>query len=662
MSLQAVPAIEQSEKRTSFHSRDGKRGSAEPCGATNLTHTAKTGHRLAQFGEPSPEKSSSLDCYTFVATPCYHVIVPPTSPQLLCLLLTSLSALGIATSIRGQEALTAASVTEPGRDLDRALDIILGSPRRGLVPERSLFFLIDASPSLREVDFARKLTRALARNSKDLGKTEIGVGQVGLAKTVTLSLTSQHDLIPGKIKEMLVEPTVNIHNVYADIRKLVTTLKGKPGAHDIVLVTLENGEAEDDLEGTVKRLNGGQVRFTAIVRESFLADSYWTKRTRMWRDTKSVRPPRGCDMIGGDGPFIDFPWGWQFQWTVVNEVTPSGYAIYGINRLAAASQGRVFLLSPGDSGKHKCAIYGYCPFCRGNHVPSQEGYADGRLRDLAPLATSRTKAYSMVAVDPYFRALNLAWRDAAKAGLLRTTPSLKIQGTTSKPDRNRGGRDLGFRGSLSFERHARQAQKAVADCDRIISTLEEGMAKAAEQPATMARQEAMAALTRVYLEIARVNLIGFAAWCREIAPDRVDKKKATPKPPETPWFAPGETPTRVTFTTLCLCHGARAFLKLHMPGGKTFDDALIQLDDVINAFMKKFGHTPYAVAVHRAGIARFRLDTHGGPPRRKPSSSILDGPITLSGGKSGKNSGRGMPARAGGSSTGGTSTGPTTGK
>ncbi|MDP6928989.1 MAG: hypothetical protein QF412_04735, partial [Planctomycetota bacterium] len=213
--------------------------------------------------------------------------MPPTNLQLLCLLLTSLSALGIATSIRGQEALTAASVTEPGRDLDRALDIILGSPRRGLVPERSLFFLIDASPSLREVDFARKLTRALARNSKDLGKTEIGVGQVGLPKTVTLSLTSQHDLIPGKIKEMLVEPTVNIHNVYADIRKLVTTLKGKPGAHDIVLVTLENGEAEDDLEGTVKRLNGGQVRFTAIVRESFLADSYWTKRTRMWRDTKS---------------------------------------------------------------------------------------------------------------------------------------------------------------------------------------------------------------------------------------------------------------------------------------------------------------------------------------------------------------------------------------
>ena len=47
---------------------------------------------------------------------------------------------------------------------------------------------------------------------------------------------------------------------------------GKSGSREIVLVTLENGDAEDDVEATVAALGRAGVKLSVIAREAFLAN------------------------------------------------------------------------------------------------------------------------------------------------------------------------------------------------------------------------------------------------------------------------------------------------------------------------------------------------------------------------------------------------------
>ena len=370
---------------------------------------------------------------------------------------------------------TAADVTDSLRNFERALKIAVGGTTVQESESRTLYLLIDATPSLKQAGFAAKLAQTIRDCANDLTNTRIGVAAVGQSKPI-LAPTTNHAQVVRAVETMLETPKNEIRNVYASIRRIAASLKGE-GQRDIVLVSLENGDAEDAIETTVSHLENSKIRLTAIVRESYLADSYWIKRRRYWHDTRRIRVPKDCELIGGDSPLVDMPWGWLFQQTIVNEVVPSGFGVFGVTRLAAATGGTVFLYSPPAATKHKCAVYGACLFCRGDHLPDGEAYAILKLRELSPLAVSRKDAYRSVATNPYFRAVVTAWRAAAKAGVLQTTPSVQIGGTVARPDRNRGGAYLGFFDSLSFARHARRAEEAAAACSKIITRLEKAMGR-----------------------------------------------------------------------------------------------------------------------------------------------------------------------------------------
>jgi hypothetical protein len=97
----------------------------------------------------------------------------------------------------------------------------------------------------------------------------------------------------------------------------------------------------------------------------------------------------------------------------------------------------------------------------------------------------------------------------------------------------------------------------------------------------------------------------------------------------------------------------RPFYGVRLPGGADLRKELVELDRVMVAFLKEYENTPYAVAAHRAGLARFSLRRGGAPPRKRPSSKVKKGPRT---------DGRGRPVRKGGATTGGAGGGPKTGK
>ena len=576
-------------------------------------------------------------------------------PRSRCL--AALLASCLATATTAAQATSAAEITESGRSLERALHIAFadkgafaGSGEDG---PRSIVLLVDPTPSLAASGFASKLQRAFAEHAKLLGGAEIALVRVGQgAKKLRFVPAARRAELVADLSKMLRASRNEVRNVFVDLRSVASSLDKRAGQREVLLVTLENGDAEAELEACVKRLASARVRVSAIVREAFLADSYWAKRKRYWRDLKRVRLPRGTELVGGDNPFIDLPWGWVFQRSISNEIVPSGFGAYSINRVVAATGGRVFLYAPPETVKHRCSVYGSCLFCNGDHVPQGEDYMAARLAKVAPSVASRSEAFRKAAKDPILRAVFDAWRKAAAAGVVQTTPLLRFGTTSASRDRDRGGSHLGFWDSLSFARHAKRADKAISDCDKILRELSARCVRTGLDQDGSARSRAMAELTRVQLQLAKVNLVVFAAWCRDIAPGLVGRKRVEVEAPEAPWIDPEQRAMRITYYDFCLCHGVAPFFRVRLPGGARMRGELRELDRLVREFMRKYAHTPYAVAVHRAGIARFSLYGTRGGRRIRPSSTAAKGPTTKTD--------RGRPVRTG-ATTGGAARGSSTG-
>lgn len=548
----------------------------------------------------------------------------------------------ICAAAAAQAPATAAAITEPGRDLLRPLQMFLGGGDPAV--DRSLVIVLDPTAALAAAGFADALDRALADNAAALRQTRLGLGILGEKGCMVLAPGRDFARVAQEVRTRLLRPGAQFQDVDADLRTAAAALAGAAGDRELLLVTFDNGDVENDLEQTVQALLRAKVRLTVISSEACVADSYWAARP--YQDK-----PRGTELVGGDSAVIDLPWGWLFQVTVANEVTPAGYAPYALNRLAAASGGRVHLYAAASDTVHRCTIYDACLFCSGDHQPQDESLQEPRLRQLAPSTLSRQDALVELGRDPYFRAVVRTWRRAAQEGLLRSQPPVKLQATSATPDRQRPGRDLDLMSSLSLSRHQKRAEQAAAIARELGEQLQQELDRIG-QSATLQREEAAAQFTRVMLQLTRVNLLVFAVWCRDVAPAQLERDAPTPPPPELPIVPPGERPRGIAFSNFVLCHGVQPFFAVELPGGAALRPDLDRLDALMTAFMQRYGHTPFAFALRHMGIAHFSFTypgIAGTVPRQRPKSGADANPVTPR-----------RPTRAGGGSSGGSS-GPTTG-
>src|SRR5690606_2777851 len=104
----------------------------------------------------------------------------------------------------------------------------------------------------------------------------------------------------------LATPALDFQNVYADVRKALGAFGGGSAERVLLLVTLENGDVEDDVEQTVALANRAKARIEVLTSEATLADCYWAHR-------QYQEKPRGTTLTGADGAVIDVPWGFLFQ-------------------------------------------------------------------------------------------------------------------------------------------------------------------------------------------------------------------------------------------------------------------------------------------------------------------------------------------------------------
>ncbi len=548
--------------------------------------------------------------------------------------------LALAPLALAQEPRTAADVTEEWRGLARVFDRVLPLEDATSSEPRTVLLLVDATPSLAASGFADALAAALERHAKSLGQLKLGVARTGVEKPLLAPSDDAHAIVEA-VRGALAAPEDRIVDVYADVRTLCAQLAPRGGEHAVLLATLENGDAEDDLEATAARLAGTKTKLFVLASEAYVADCYWAQRT--YQDH-----PRETQLTGGDSAAIDMPWGWLFQLSTSNELTPSGFACYGLNRVAAASGGRVFVYAPPNAGAHSCAIWGTCLFCSGDHVAEDEVYGRALLAPLAPSVAPRGEVLESLADDPCFRATTVAWRAALQSGLVRGTPPRA--GHATSVDTSAAGKATLLLGN-ALDRNADRAEALAKDCERILSALDAEL-KRADPSKGSARARAIAEYTRVMLQLTKVNLVTYAGWCQEIAPRWFSKEAQAVQPPELPAVRGDARNVVIGYTSRSLCHGVKPFFEVELPGGERLKKELGELDRLLGAYTARYAHTPYAVAVHRQGIATFHQSlpgTYVEPKRPKSKSGNENGPQT----------GGTRPPRSGGGSSGGS--GPATG-
>jgi len=555
-------------------------------------------------------------------------------------LLAALLAAGAAT----QSAPNAASVTEPGRTLDRPLDMVIGGRTRK--PERrTIVLLLDPSAGLRQAGFVEALSNAIAANRPALAKTRIGLCVAGKGGGTVVAPTAKFDDVVRAAKAALRSPTGEFRNLYAAARDATSAFKGSKGERTLLLVALENGDVEDDVEGTANALGKADIRLVALTSEATLADSYWAARPNQSR-------PRNTVLTGPDAAVVDLPWGWLFQATPANETTPAGYAMWGINHLAAATEGRVFLHASSKQVRHNCGgVRMTCLFCNGDHEHPNDDWNMAMVAQLSPSVSSRTETMKELGRDPVFRAMINTWRAAARAGLVRSEPPIKMSTTSASPDRARRGRELSLLARASFSRNAKKARQAAKKAKTLRDTLAKQLQSLGPNAGSM-RARAAASYTAVMLQVTRVNLLTYAAWCEQDAPALFDGDLET-QPPEVPRIDQERRPVGIGFSNFALCHGVKPFYGVELPGSDELRPELEQLDAMFTSYQLRYGKSQFGYALRRNGIAQFWPTfpgIAGNVKRKRPKSkNTQKGPITER-----------RPTRSGGGSAGGPS-GPVTG-
>jgi hypothetical protein len=473
-----------------------------------------------------------------------------------------------AFAVAAQELPTSATVTEPGRTLHRALDVVLGGGERDV--DRTIVVLVDPSAGLAQAGFHAAFQKVLEQNRAALVRTRLGLGIVGRKEVVTVPPTAEHARVITALGEALAHPAGEFLDVYADVRTALAAFGTGGGERVLFLVTLENGDVESDVDGTARDLQRAKVRCEVLSSEATLADSYWAARPYQQK-------PRNTTLTGADGAVIDVPWGWLFQFGSANEVTPAGFAMWGLTRLAAATGGRVFLYAAAAQTRHECALHGRCLFCKNDHLPVDDEWSAVLVDRLGPSALARSDAHDALGADPCFRAMVDAWRAAAEAGLVNSAPGLKLTTSGAEPDRARPGRDLDLTDGAAFERHAKRADEAAAKAAQIGERLDARLAAIAAGTA-QPRCEAAARYTRVLLQLTRVNLITFAGWCREVAPGLFGRDAVDPLLPEIAAVARDDRPIGIGYSNFCLCHGVQPFFAVELPGRPALRAELELLD------------------------------------------------------------------------------------
>lgn len=538
---------------------------------------------------------------------------------LVCALLVFLAA-----EIVRAQSVSAADLTTRGRSLEGMLEAVL-FPKGD--PERSILLVVDPSRALRSASFPSTLQRVLRAHAKETVRLRLGIALIGAKKGMD-PLPPGSDLIDVQKRAYVsLKSTRNVlRDVYTPLKRSIKLFAREPGRRTIMLFTQQNGDTEYKLEKVIAALKSAKIRVVVVTREVILSDSYWYSYAG-----RSAKAPERAYLGGSDAAFVEIPDGWINQVSSLTGVAGSGFATWGLSRLAAGTGGRVEVLYTSESSSHRCGDEWTCLFCRGTHVARSQVLRPVRLKSVAPSLQPRRVVLKQAASDPYYKAVLHAWRAAYKAGLTIEEPTVRRTGGSLVPNRDRKMNFQFYYGeSVSRWRRTGQDAKARAKAaGRISNALLKSIANG-DRGGGSARYRAVAELTHLMLRLTRLNLLYLEAFCRDVAPKLTAKRAPVFSLPEVRMFSyPDDLAGFYLLTnTIPLCHGVRPFFDLKLPGGAPLDFELRLFAGEYQDFLKKNAHTPYAVAISYMGIARYSVQAvqkgnvkgNTGSARRSPNA------------------------------------------
>ncbi|MHC4954981.1 MAG: hypothetical protein ACYTGZ_13935 [Planctomycetota bacterium] len=539
----------------------------------------------------------------------------------------ALFALVFTTSARAQSA---AEITTRGRPLKVILESVL-APEKD--PERAVMLVVDPSRALQTARFATTLRSVLRARERWTQNLRLGIAVLGAEK-------GENPVPPGidfnavrtrAFAAFAQRPRNVLRDVYTPLRRIAPLFAREKGQRTIVLLTHQNGDTEYRLEKAIAALQKSKIRVVVVTREVLLSDSYWYRSFN-----NNPKPPKHAYLGGSEAAFVEVPWGWIYQEANITNVAGSGFATWGLSRLAGATGGRVDILYTTESSRHSCGGSWSCAFCRSQeHVAPLQSFLALRMKAIEPPLESRRVICQRAGSDPYYKAVLRAWRVAHKEGLLTQKPAMRRGGGGLVQDWDRG-ENAGYMFLPevgNWSRGAADARAQAKAANRIAASLRKSIA-AGDKARGNPRYKSIAELTYVMLRLTRLNLLYLRAFYRDVAPKITSKRAQNPEPPEVALLRAREDASGfyLTWDITPLCHGVGPFLHQKLPGGNGLDVELRAFDIDYKFFLRRNAHTPYLVALSHMGIAKYSLGTLGkgnvkgntGSVKRSPTRSKRD--------------------------------------
>jgi len=420
-----------------------------------------------------------------------------------------------------------------------------------------------------------------------------------------LQLLAREASKPAKISSELQQvyrsdPTNRVKNTFYYIQKTASAMQQMKGDRILVLLSLINGDTEFRTAQTVEMLRRSDIAFHAISREAIMSDSFWFRQDDSRKNKKLYYG-------GPESARFEYPWGWTLQQSDVTNLIPSGYGIYGLQRLANATDGRYHAYYPEQFSSPFCQT-AECPLCKGSHLSCNRPYSYTILERYAPWVGSRSRYQAVLARSRLAQTYFSVWKKAYEEGLVKTGPPLKPGSTKQYNRQIDTWKRLHFRqggGAQNLANRATLARKKIKVVDQLLRKFRGIQNKQAEEYG-LPRVAAFIKLMDLELRITRFNLKQFVRFSEFV--QKILQMRRIPRQLLFPLPVRPQKNGKLMYRAknYYYCHGPDPITNVRFLGGKQMQKERSSLNDQVRDHLREFRGTPWGLAVRRLGPVKYK--------------------------------------------------------
>ncbi len=515
-------------------------------------------------------------------------------------------------------------------------------------------WLLDATRLTQQMDLHTRLAARLETAFAPMGSAWKGkvclavCSMGGSQKPASVLSPVSPDLAPAlqAIRMLGTEPDDTYKNALDAIRRVSQAMVAFAGRRILVLVTLENGDTEDDIEDTVLRLMKGGISLHVVSREAVYSDPFFEARMGGLRSYyKSYDLELPYALAGTEGPAPEYPIGWILDRAGIHVNVPSGFGTWALSRLALATGGTYAILAPGDPGSLPFCAEAGCALCEGAHAGCDACYDPARLALVSPPLAAREACRSDLGKVALARSYFEAWQIAYDAGFCAMPPPVEVKGGNLNPRPPRNARaplqprpvgTIGPEPGIPWTGWEAQGathgamgvpgdQKAddiFRECDKALATLENAL-RTAGLPRPSIRTVAAAETLLCQLYATRFNLNQLRIVREDLkAIDSPLPSAATLDGFARPAFV--DTRKRATdawtfdYRNIRFCHGKERVVDVTFLGGAPVRREQLALAERVDRALQKYQGTPWEMLLRRIGLVLIRPIALPPPPPEIP--------------------------------------------